>query len=408
MIKQRRVWPIHLALLAVCFVMLVPFYWVLKSSISGENIFSYPPNIVPRDPHPFYYVDVWYAIPFARYFLNSVVVSVLTIVANVVLNAMAGYALTQSFPGKQIVLMLFLSCMMILFQATIIPAYLITGKLGLLDSYLGLALPMFSTIICIFVFKASFDAVPRSLIDAARVDGLSEWRIIWKVMMPLAKSAVATNVILSFIWSWNNFMWPLIATRSQDMQTLPLGLARFISYQEDTTGALYAFCIMVLAPGILLFLLAQKEFVQTDHRSDQGMNFEDDLVRPRWKRRLVNRFVLVPGVLMIIAIAWNAWVFTHNHGVVTGRVVDAYGAPVEGAEVKLWVFNFTTFVEQASTQTAGDGSFEFTKNPSHNIQLSAAKAGVGRSRIPVRLYFQSEDIVLKRPLQLSSADAGGK
>ena len=80
-------------------------------------------------------------------------------------------------------------------------------------------------------------------------------------MMPLAKSAVATNVILSFIWSWNNFMWPLIVTRSQDMQTLPLGLARFISYQEDTTGALYAFCIMVLVPGILLFLLAQKEFV---------------------------------------------------------------------------------------------------------------------------------------------------
>jgi ABC-type glycerol-3-phosphate transport system permease component len=262
MIKRQRSWPIHLTLIAACFVMLVPFYWVLKTSISGENIFSYPPNIIPRDPHPFYYVDVWYAIPFARYFLNSVVVSALTIAANVVLNAMAGYSLTQIFPGKQFVLMLFLSCMMIPFQATIIPAYLITGKLGLLDSYLGLALPMFSTIICIFVFKASFDAVPRSLIDAARVDGLSEWRIIWKVMMPLAKSAVATNVILSFIWSWNNFMWPLIATRSQDMQTLPLGLARFISYQEDTTGALYAFCIMVLAPGILLFLLAQKEFVQ--------------------------------------------------------------------------------------------------------------------------------------------------
>jgi ABC-type glycerol-3-phosphate transport system permease component len=104
--------------------------------------------------------------------------------------------------------------------------------------------------------------VPRSLIDAAKIDGLSEWQIIWKVMMPLAKSAMATNVVLSFIWSWNNFMWPLIATRSADMQTLPLGLARFMSYQEDSTGALYAFCIMVLAPGILLFLLAQKEFVQ--------------------------------------------------------------------------------------------------------------------------------------------------
>jgi ABC-type glycerol-3-phosphate transport system permease component len=260
--KKYPRWPIHLALLAASFVMLVPFYWVLKTSVSGENIFSYPPNIIPRDPNPFYYVDVCYAIPFARFFLNSVIVSVMTIAANVVLNAMAGYSLTQSFRGKSVVLMLLLSCMMIPFQTTIIPAYLITGKLGLLDSYLGLALPLFSTIICIFVFKASFDAVPRSLIDAAKIDGLSEWKIIWKVMMPLAKSAMATNVILSFIWSWNNFMWPLIATRSADMQTLPLGLARFMSYQEDSTGALYAFCIMVLAPGILLFLLAQREFVQ--------------------------------------------------------------------------------------------------------------------------------------------------
>jgi len=104
--------------------------------------------------------------------------------------------------------------------------------------------------------------VPRSLIDAARIDGLPEWRIIWHIMMPLSTSAIATNVILAFIWSWNNFLWPLIMTRSADMQTLPLGLARFLSYQEDTTGALYAFCIMVLAPGLLLFLLAQKEFIR--------------------------------------------------------------------------------------------------------------------------------------------------
>ncbi len=255
-------WPIHLALLAISFAMLVPFYWVLKTSVSGENIFSYPPNVIPRAPHPFYYVDVWYYIPFARYFLNSVVVSALTVAANVALNAMAGYALTRDFAGKRVVLILFLSCMMVPFQATIIPAYLITGRLGLLDSYLGLALPQCSTIVCIFVFKASFEAVPSSLVDAARIDGLTDWGIIWRIMLPLSKAAVATNVILSFIWSWNNFLWPLIVTRNADMQTLPLGLARFLSYQEDTTGALYAFCVMVLAPGILLFLLAQKEFIE--------------------------------------------------------------------------------------------------------------------------------------------------
>lgn len=138
------------------------------------------------------------------------------------------------------------------------------------------------------------------------------------------------------------------------------------------------------------------------------MNFEGDPARSARKRWFVNRFVLVPCALVLIAVLWNVWVFTHNHGVVAGRVVDAAGAPVEGAEVKLWIFNFTTFVEQASTKTKSDGSFEFAKNPSHNIQLSAEKLGVGRSRVPVRLYFQSEDIVLKRPLRLSSTDADNR
>jgi ABC-type glycerol-3-phosphate transport system permease component len=259
--RYRR-WPIHLVLILVAMVMLTPFYWVVKTSLSGENIFSYPPSLLPKSPNLFYYVDVWYFIPFARYFFNSIAVSVLVVTGNVAFNAMAGYALTRGFPGKAAMVLLLLSCMMIPFQATIIPAYLVTGRLGLLDSFWGLALPQCSTIVGIFVFKASFDTVPRSLVDAARIDGLAEWRIIWHIMLPLSTAAVATNVILSFIWSWNNFLWPLIVTRSADMQTLPLGLARFLSYQEDTTGALYAFCVMVLAPGLLLFLLAQREFIR--------------------------------------------------------------------------------------------------------------------------------------------------
>ena len=113
-------------------------------------------------------------------------------------------------------------------------------------------------------YKAAHGALAqlRDAIDAARLDGLSEWRIILRVLMPLSKPAIATNVILTFIWSWNNFLWPLLITRDPLMQTLPLGLARFLSYMEDTTGALYAFAVMVLAPSILVFLMAQKEFIR--------------------------------------------------------------------------------------------------------------------------------------------------
>lgn len=254
-------WPIHLALMLISTIMLVPFYWVLKTSLTGENIFAYPPALLPKDPHLFFYVDVWYAIPFFRYLVNSVVVSIVVVVANVVLNAMAGYALTRDFPGKWATLMLFLSCMMIPFQVTIIPAYLITSKMGLLNSYVGMGLPLTSTIVCIFVFKAAFEAVPRSLVDAARIDGVPDWMIVFRIIMPLTKPAIATNVILAFIWSWNSFLWPLIIVRDAEMQTLPLGLSRFFSVVEDTTGALYAFCVMVLVPGLVIFLLAQKEFV---------------------------------------------------------------------------------------------------------------------------------------------------
>ena len=260
--RRHSTLPIHAALLAVSFLMLLPVYWVVKTSVTGENIFVWPPSFLPRNPHLFYYVDVWYFIPFALYFLNSVIVSAIAIAGNLVFNAMAGYALTREFTGKRLVLMLFISCMMVPFQTTIIPAYLITGQLGMLNTHLGLALPLLSTIICIFVFKASFDAVPRSLIDAARIDGLSDLRILMRVMMPLAKPAIATNVILSFIWSWNAFLWPLIVTRSPDMQTLPLGLARFLSVLENTTGALHAFVVLVLIPGITIFLMAQKEFIR--------------------------------------------------------------------------------------------------------------------------------------------------
>ena len=128
----------------------------------------------------------------------------------------------------------------------------------------------------------------------------------------------------------------------------------------------------------------------------------EELTRPRWKRWLLNRFVLVPAALIGITVGWNFWVAAHQHGIVAGRVVDAAGAPVEGAEVKLWVFNFATFNEKTSTVTRPDGTFTFTNNPSHNIQVSAEKPGQGRSaRLPIRLYFAGQDYRMSEPLRLA-------
>jgi hypothetical protein len=124
--------------------------------------------------------------------------------------------------------------------------------------------------------------------------------------------------------------------------------------------------------------------------------------RSRWRGLLLNRFVLVPGALALIAALWNVYVDFHDHGLVAGRVVDAAGRPVEGATVVLWVLDFTTYVETSSATTGPDGTFRIRDNPSHNIQIGAEKPGVGRStRIPVRLYFRAEDVTLRAPLVLS-------
>lgn len=260
--RKRKVQIVpHLVLLLLSLVMIVPLYWVLKTSLTGENLFSYPPSLIPKDPHVFYFIDVYNWIPFMRYFYNSVLVSVLVVVANVVLNSMAGFALRYTFPGKRLIILTYLSCTMIPFQTTIIPAFLLTKQLGLINTHFGLALPLMSTIINIFVFKASFDAIPASLYDAAKIDGMADWKMLFRIFLPLSKAAVGTNIILSFIWSWNNFIWPLIIINEREMQTLPLGLARFLSYFEDTSGQMYAFVLMVIAPVIAIFLLNQKRFI---------------------------------------------------------------------------------------------------------------------------------------------------
>jgi hypothetical protein len=132
---------------------------------------------------------------------------------------------------------------------------------------------------------------------------------------------------------------------------------------------------------------------------------QDDLRRcPLWQRLLLSRFVLVPGAIAGVALIWNLYVATHDHGLVMGRVIDGEGRPVAGATVALWVYNFVTFEEKERAETDAAGRFRFTDNPSHKIQLSAEKPGVGRSpRVPVFLYFRSQDTELREPLRLAKA-----
>ena len=197
-----------------------------------------------------------------RYFFNSALVSLIVVVANVVLNAMAGFALRYSFPGKRLIILTYLSCTMIPFQTTIIPAFLLTKQLGLLNTHFGLALPLMSTIINIFVFKASFDAVPSSLYDAAKIDGMADWKMLFRIFLPLSKAAVGTNIILSFIWSWNNFIWPLIITNSPGKFVLEVGLSSLAHRNAMDYGLQMAGAVFSIIPILAVFLVLRRRFVK--------------------------------------------------------------------------------------------------------------------------------------------------
>ena len=209
------------------------------------------------------FARAWEAAPFARYFLNTFALVTLVLACQFLLCTLAAYAFARyRFVGREVVFALVLAQLMIMPDVLIVENYRTMSWLGILDSIPAIALPYVASAFGIFLLRQTFKTVPKELEDAARIEGAGDLQILLRVYVPLARPVYIAYGLVSVSYHWNNFLWPLIVTRSADMQTLPLGLARFLSYQEDTTGALYAFCIMVLAPGILLFLLAQNEFIR--------------------------------------------------------------------------------------------------------------------------------------------------
>jgi len=252
----------HLFLIFSAMIMLIPIYWVLRTALAPDSARDFPPELIPWDMSLFAFTQAWYYSDFPVLFFNSMLVTSISIILNLIINAAAGYALTMKFRGRQIIISLLLVSMLIPYHVTIIPAFFITSSFGLANTYAGIVLPTLTHIVLIFLFKASFEAIPRSLIESARIDGLRDWEILIRVLMPLSKPAVVTTIILSFIWSWNDFLWPLIVVSDPDLFTLPLGLSALVGLFEDTTGPLYAYTVLVLVPGIMVFLLCQREFVQ--------------------------------------------------------------------------------------------------------------------------------------------------
>ncbi len=265
---------IHSVLIFVSLLSIFPFIWLISTSLKGvnENIFAYPPTIVPTDFTWENYVGVWHRVNFVAYFINSMVVAGFTVLLNLILSSLAAYPLARmEFKGKKIVFFSILATIMIPFQSIMLPVYLITIKLNLIDSvnnfmgYLGLILPFAVNAFGIFLMRQAFMKVPRDLEEAAIIDGCNIFEMFVKVCLPLVKPSLAVLAIFTFIGSWGEFLWPSIVLTKDCMYTLPVGINNLQGLFSSNWRFIAAGSILATIPIVIFFLAMQKYFISGEN-----------------------------------------------------------------------------------------------------------------------------------------------
>lgn len=263
-IKWVRYTVAYILLLLVALTMIGPFLWLLSTAMKsgGENIFAYPPKLVPDNPTLDNFGKVMDAFPFWRYLWNSTVVSVLTVLCNIVFCSLAAFPLARmKFRGKQLVFILILSTMMIPFQLLMIPIYLLALKLDLQNTYLGLILPHAATAFGIFLMRQAFLAIPYALDESAYMDGANSMQVWWKILMPLVRPSLVTLAIFTFMMAWGDFLWPLIIASDNSMYTLPLGVNALAGSFSSDWRMIASGSIISILPIVILFVLLQRYFI---------------------------------------------------------------------------------------------------------------------------------------------------
>jgi len=248
-------------------MMLLPLLWLASTSLksAGENIFQFPPQLIPEQPTLSNFIEVWQTNPFDRYLFNSFWISALTVGLNLLFCSLAAYPLARlDFQGRQIIFNLIVATILIPFQIVMIPLYILMVQLGLRNTYLGVMLPSLASAFGIFLLRQAFQGVPKELEEAARMDGCSEWEIWWCVMLPSVRPALVTLAIFVFIGSWSDFLWPLIILDQPEMFTLPLGVQRLAGTFSLDWRLIAAGSMISILPILVLFMFVQRYIMSTD------------------------------------------------------------------------------------------------------------------------------------------------
>lgn len=269
-----RRWVVRLLLVVGAIPLLMPLVWMVSTSLKRESlVFKFPPQLVP-DPLTFAaYEEIFSETPFARQYFNSLYIGVLTVIGTAAVASLAGYALARlRFPGRRLVLPLLLTSLLLPAEVIIVPLYSLTSWLGWLGTPIPLIVePVFGApaVIGTFLMRQFFLSLPRELEDAGRVDGLSAFGVFWRIALPLAKPAIATLAILTFLASWNAYLEPLVFTSGDpELATLPVAIGRFTDYQgQPYWTRQMAATTLSIVPMVMVFLLAQRHIVAGIARS---------------------------------------------------------------------------------------------------------------------------------------------
>lgn len=254
---------LYLFLILGAVIMVFPFYWMItgafKTSIEIQMV---PPVWLPTHFNLDNFKEALRMAPFARYFLNSLIAMVSCVTLCTFTTILGAFAFSKlNFPGRHIIFGLLLGLMMVPFEMIVITNYRTIIDLGIYNTILALIVPFTSSIFYMYILKGFFDSVPDSLYQAARVDGCSNWKYLWRVLVPIAKPSLVTIILLNAIASWNSFLWPMLAVSDRELRTLPFGLYAFVSEGGARTELMMAASTMIVIPMIILFLFARKQIV---------------------------------------------------------------------------------------------------------------------------------------------------
>lgn len=255
---------IHILLIVGVVIMVLPFLWMITTSLKvREQALAYPPIWIPDPVRWENYLEIWDMMPFGQFYLNSLKIAILVALGQTITGSMGGYAFAKlRFPGREVMFTTYLTTLMIPYVVILIPMFMIMREFGWINDHASVIVPYLTNALATFLMRQFFLTLPDELIDAARIDGASPLQIFRRIMIPLAKPALATVFIFAFIASWNDFLWPLLMLQRVELKTVPVGLSYFNSMYSVQWHYLMAASVTALIPTLLLFVFLQKYYAR--------------------------------------------------------------------------------------------------------------------------------------------------